>query len=149
MITAHELGHIAGGWIGGATLRQFDLAPWRLPYSLHQPDPHPLLTLWAGPILGVALPVALAAVIRLRWAWFVAYFCILANGVYLAVAWMAGDRFLDTPRLLAAGASPITIALFCSATISFGYTRFRGECIANLTTKTTNPNTENPHEATP
>src|SRR6056297_3410463 len=120
MTFTHECGHIIGGMICGATLTEFELAPWRMPYSLHSPDPHPLITLWAGPILGVAVPVAVAAVVRTRWAWFIADFCIIANGAYLAVAWISGDRFLDTSRLLAAGASPATIVVYCSLTIGLG-----------------------------
>ncbi|WP_146403799.1 hypothetical protein [Planctomycetes bacterium CA13] len=132
MTFTHEMGHIIGGWIGGATLIDFTLAPWRLPYSLHSPDPLPLLTLWAGPVLGVLIPVIFASLVRRRWAWFIADFCLLANGVYLAVAWWSGDRFLDTPRLIQAGAYPLWIAGYCILTISVGYYRFRADCIGIL-----------------
>ena len=109
MTFVHESGHIIGGWCCGGTLKDADLWPWHLPYSLFDPDPRPLVTLWAGPILGVVLPTLLALVIRRDWAWFIANFCIIANGVYLAVAWWSGDRFLDTQMLLANGASPFAI----------------------------------------
>ena len=129
MTFTHETGHLIGGWASGATLTDVDLAPWRLPYSLHGPDPYPLVTLWSGPLLGVLLPLGLALVIRRPWAWLIADFCLLANGVYLALAWVSGDRFLDTPRLLAAGADPISIAVFCLLTIGPGYFRFRRHCV--------------------
>ena len=103
-----------------------------MPYSLHSPDPHPLVTLWAGPLLGVAVPLALATLIRTRWAWFIADFCLIANGGYLALAWLSGDRYLDTPRLLDAGAHPAFIALFCCFTIVLGYVRFRADCTLYL-----------------
>ncbi|TWU51450.1 hypothetical protein [Rubripirellula reticaptiva] len=128
MTFTHECGHIIGGMTCGATLTDFDLAPWRMPYSLHSPDPHPLVTLWAGPILGIAVPISLAAIIRKRWAWFVADFCLIANGGYLALAWLSGDRFLDTPRLLDAGAHPVTIVIYCVLTIGAGYVWFRSDC---------------------
>ena len=102
-----------------------DLYPWHLPYSLFAPDPHPLVTLWGGPILGVLIPVMAAAFIRNDWAWFVANFCLLANGLYLATAWFTGDRYLDTAKLLEHGAHPIWIAGYCAATIGFGYAGFR------------------------
>ncbi len=87
MTLAHECGHIVGGMISGASLTDFDLAPWRMPYSLHAPDPYPLVTLWAGPLFGVTLPLIAAAIIRQRWAWFIADFCcLIANGGYLALA---------------------------------------------------------------
>lgn len=129
MTFTHECGHIAGGMACGATLTDFDLAPWRMPYSLHSTDPHPLVTLWAGPLLGIAIPLSLAALVNKRWAWFIADFCLIANGVYLALAWLSGDRYLDTPRLLDAGAHPATILLYCVLTIGLGYTWFRSDCI--------------------
>lgn len=79
MTLTHECGHIVGGWMGGATLTDCDLAPWRMPYSLHAPDPRPLMTLWSGPVLGVIVPLLAAAVIQRPWSWFVADFCVLAN----------------------------------------------------------------------
>ena len=48
MTTTHEVGHLIGGWLGGATLKEFDLTPWRLPYSIHQPDPRPLFDALVG-----------------------------------------------------------------------------------------------------
>jgi len=135
MTFTHECGHIIGGMTCGATLTDFDLAPWRMPYSLHSPDPHPLVTLWAGPLLGVSVPIAIAALIRKRWAWFIADFCILANGVYLALAWLSGDHFLDTPRLLSAGAPPGLIVIYCGLTIVLGYVWFRSDCVHYLASK--------------
>ncbi|QDT04127.1 hypothetical protein K227x_25150 [Rubripirellula lacrimiformis] len=129
MCVTHEIGHIIGGFIGGAELTDFDLAPWRLPYSIHQPDPVPRLTLWSGPIFGVVAPLVIASVLRYRWAWLVADFCVLANGSYLALAWVSGDPLLDTPRMLSAGVSPWTIGLYCLVTIAAGYVLFRRDCI--------------------
>lgn len=88
------------------------------------------------------MPIALAVTVRRWWCWFVADFCLLANGVYLAVAWWAGDRFLDTPRLLAAGAAPLSIIAFCSATIALGYVRFRADCVDLLSREAREPPTQ-------
>ncbi|MCC9602314.1 hypothetical protein LOC67_17300 [Stieleria sp. JC731] len=129
MVVTHELGHILGGWLSGASLVRYDIVPWRLPYSLHQPDPVPLITLWMGPIFGVIGPVVLASLIRNRYAWLIADFCILANGTYLTLAWFAGDQLLDTARLINAGAHEISIAAFCAVTVTVGYLRFRKDCI--------------------
>lgn len=125
MTFTHELGHLLVGWAGGGTLQEVELRPWHLPHSRFAPDRHPLATLWGGPLLGVLLPAALAAILRREWSWFIASFCVLANGVYLALAWLSGDRWLDTPRLLAEGASPMTIACYCLVTITWGYWQFR------------------------
>ncbi len=132
MTFTHECGHIVGGMTCGARLVDFDLAPWRMPYSLHSPDPHPLVTLWAGPLLGVAIPIVFAAFVRRRWAWFIADFCLIANGSYLALAWISGDRFLDTSRLLHAGAHPAAILIYCVLTIGAGYVWFRADCVYYL-----------------
>lgn len=132
MTTTHEVGHLVGGWLSGATLIKFDLAPWRLPLSLHQPDPNPLVTLWGGPVLGIVFPFLLATVVRRPWGWFIADFCLLANGSYLALAWVAGDPHLDTPRMLAAGSHPLLILIFCLCTIAVGYHRFRDDCVECL-----------------
>lgn len=125
MTFTHEAGHLIGGWSCGATLQAVDLWPWRMPYSMFEPDPLPLVTLWSGPLLGVLIPVGVAAYLRQDWVWFVAYFCLLANGLYLAAAGYSGERYLDTQRLLAHGASPITIGVYCVVTIGLGYLGFR------------------------
>ncbi len=128
MTFTHEFGHLLGGWACGGTLRSADLVPWHMPYSFFDPDPHPLLTLWSGPILGVVVPLVLAMLIRRPWIWFIAHFCLLANGAYLAAAWYSGDRYLDTPKLLEHGASPLAIGLYSLLTLGFGYPGFRRSC---------------------
>ena len=74
----------------------------------------------------------LAMIIQREWMWFIANFCMLANGAYIATAWLSGDRYLDTPKLLEHGASPISVALYCLLTIGFGYVGFRRSCVSAL-----------------
>lgn len=132
MTVTHEAGHILGGACCGGTLRSADLAPWRLPYSFFEPDPFPLITLWAGLILGVAVPLSIALFVQRDWMWFIASFCLLANGVYIAAGWFSDDHYLDTPRLLEQGANSLSIALYCLLTIGFGYRGFRQACLKLL-----------------
>lgn len=132
MTTSHELGHVIAGWLSGAELVYVDIAPWKLPSSLHRPDPFPKITLWGGPVLGVLLPLLIAIVVRRPAVWFVADFCLMANGIYLTLAWLTGDGLLDTSRLLDAGERPILIAIFCIITTVVGYFRFRRDCIERL-----------------
>lgn len=129
MAVTHELGHVIAGWLGGGTLQSVDLCPWHLPYSLFDPDPHPLMTLWSGPLFGVFLPLAIAGLIRHRWTWLIAHFCMLANGLYLGVALFEPYPFLDTTKLLEHGASPASVALFGLMTTGYGYIGFRRSCI--------------------
>lgn len=139
MTFTHEAGHIAGGWLGGGTLIHAELRPWHLPHSLFEPDPHPLLTVWSGPVLGVIVPVLIAWIVRHRVTWFLADFCVLANGAYLATGWIAGDRYLDTQRLFDAGAWKMSVVLYCAVTIGTGYGRFRRDCIDVLASRPDKP----------
>ncbi len=141
MTFTHEMGHIIGGTCCGGVLKSADLLPWHLPYSIFDPDPFPLVTLWAGLLIGVLVPVVFAVIFQRDGMWFIANFCVLANGAYIATAWFSGDRYLDTPKLLEHGASPITIAVYCLLTIGFGYVGFRRSCISALS-KPANPETE-------
>jgi hypothetical protein len=132
MCFTHEAGHLVGGWAAGGTLREAELRPWRLPHSRFEPDLQPLVTLWAGPLLGALLPLLVWWRIHRPSVRFVAEFCVLANGAYLATAWITGDALLDTPRLLASGAWPSSIAAYCGLTIVWGYAHFRQSCRAVL-----------------
>jgi hypothetical protein len=134
MTVTHELGHLVAGWVIGAKLVDYDLSPWRMPYSIHQPDPFPRVTIWGGPIFGVLVPLLLAAAIRNRATRFIADFCLIANGTYLAVSAFSSDPHLDTQRLLRAGERPLVIALYCLVTIGIGYFRFRNDCISVFST---------------
>ena len=143
MTFTHEMGHLVGGWCCGGTLKSADLLPWHLPFSIFAPDPMPLVTLWCGPILGVLVPLVIALIVRRDWMWFVANFCVLANGAYIATAWLSGDRYLDTTKLLEHGAHAVTIAIYCILTIGFGYVGFRRSCVRVLAERVSrNPNTD-------
>ena len=135
MTFTHEAGHILVGWACGGRLVHAELAPWQLPHSHIDPDPRPLVTLWGGPILGILIPLSLASLLRYSVAGFVATFCLLANGSYLALAWITGDRHLDTARLLEHGSSPVLIGLYCLLTIDPGYIGFRRHCARLLTVR--------------
>jgi len=128
MVTTHELGHIVAGLLGGGQLVHAELRPWKLPHSHFMPDPYPLATLWGGPIFGVVIPMILAGIIRRRWGWFIADFCLIAGGSYLALAWISHEPLLDTARLIQKGAPRWQIVLFCLITIVPGYVRFRKRC---------------------
>lgn len=128
MVFTHELGHLIGGMMGGAVLQAAELRPWRMAYSLFAPDPLPLLTLWSGPIFGVVLPFLPAVMFKSRRIWFVANFCLLANGSYLAIGWFAGDPLSDSPQLLAAGTPRFVLAVIAIAMIVSGYPLFRRSC---------------------
>lgn len=132
MVTTHEAGHILAGCACGGELVDYELRPWKLPHSYFNPDPHPLITVWAGPVLGVLLPISVALIVRKQVMWLIADFCLIANGSYLAAAWFSGDRLLDTQRLIDAGAPAWSIATYIVATCLIGYLRFRNSCMRYL-----------------
>lgn len=137
MTVTHELGHVIGGLIGGAKLAAIELRPWHLPYSVFAPDPHPLLTLGSGPVLGCAIPIAVAVTCRRPAVWFVAWFCLLANSSYLLLGYLSGDPQLDTARLLKAGTPPAVIFVASGVLLAISYKGFRRSCVDLLSGKST------------
>src|SRR5262249_4881902 len=89
MQAVHEFGHVLGTWLTGGVVARVDLRPWTTSRTDLADNPDPLPVVWAGPILGVALPLAVwlaAALCRLPGAYllrFFAGFCLVANGAYL------------------------------------------------------------------
>ncbi len=129
MTISHELGHVVGGTISGATLSAFEIRPWHLPYSLFSPDPNPLVTVWAGPMIGCALPLLIATCFRTPTIWLIAWFCVLANASYLLLGFFSGDGQLDSTKILKAGTPPIVLLLFIAMIGPVSYVAFRGQCI--------------------
>jgi hypothetical protein len=124
MQAVHELGHVLGAWLTGAEVSRVVLHPLTISRTDLAENPSPLIVVWAGPIVGVLLPLVLwiaAAALRLRIAFvlrFFAGFCLLANGLYLGVGWI--DRIGDCGYLLRHGAQPWQMLLFGAATAPAG-----------------------------
>jgi hypothetical protein len=136
MTVTHELGHVIAGLIGGARLIDLELRPWHLPHSDLVHDEHPLLTLWAGPVLGCLLPLLGASVLRHPECWFVAWFCVVANGTYLLLGYYSGDGELDSTKLIRAGARPVELIAAVAITVPLGYLKIRASCVDVITGKT-------------
>lgn len=107
MMVLHEAGHVFGAWLTGGKVQRVVLDPLAFSRTDVDPNPMPGVVVWAGPIIGVALPICLwlaAAALRsgvapvLR---FIAGFCLLANGAYLAVG--SFDRIGDAGDMLRTG----------------------------------------------
>lgn len=91
MQAVHELGHITAALLTGGRVAKVVLHPLTISRTDLADNPHPLAVVWAGPAVGVLLPLALwlaatgmgmpgAFVLR-----FFAGFCLLANGLYIGV----------------------------------------------------------------
>jgi len=110
MQAIHESGHIVGAWCTDGAVSRVILHPLTLSRTELLQNPHPLVVVWAGPALGVLLPLVIwgiAAALRMRGAFvlrFFAGFCLIANGAYIAVG--SFDRIGDCGEMLQHG-SPI------------------------------------------
>jgi hypothetical protein len=110
MQAVHELGHIVGAWLTGGRVARVVLHPLTISRTDVAENPHPLIVAWAGPTLGVLLPVAAwgaAAGLRVPGGYvlrFYAGFCLIANGAYIGVG--SFDRIGDCGEMLRYG-SPI------------------------------------------
>lgn len=87
MMLVHELGHVVGAKVTGGTVQQVVWHPLVISRTDVDPNPSPLIVVWAGPLLGSLLPiVAWGLLFRWRSAFllkFFAGFCLIANGAYI------------------------------------------------------------------
>lgn len=88
------------------------------------PNPHPLVVAWAGPGVGVALPLAallLAQGLRIPGVYlfrFFAGFCLVANGAYIAGGCFQG--LADAGDMLRHGSRAWQLMLFGVAAVPLG-----------------------------
>lgn len=89
MMIVHEFGHVLGAWATGGRVERVVLEFFAFSRTDVSPNPHPLIVVWAGPLIGVLLPLlawrANRGVRRTRdlVVRFWAGFCPIANGAYI------------------------------------------------------------------
>ena len=143
MQAMHESGHVLGAWLTGGRVARVVLNPLTFSRTDLAANPHPLVVVWAGPIIGALAPLilwTLLARLRLRGAFvarFVAGFCLIANGLYIGVG--AFDRVGDCGDMLRHGSAlwqlwlfgtamtPLGIVLWHRQGIHFGLGNARGD----------------------
>lgn len=107
MMLVHETGHAMGAWATGGQVQRVLWHPLVLSRTDVTPNPSPKIEVWAGPVVGAALPAVLAAMVialRLKISYlFVAFagFCLLANGLY--VGWGTFDPAGDAHEMIRLG----------------------------------------------
>lgn len=116
MQAVHELGHVVAAWATGGKVERVVMHPLTISRTDVAPNPRPLLVAWAGPIVGVLIPLILAGLCRIfrhgprRFCDFFAGFCLIANGAYIGVgSFMAIG---DAGDLLRHGAPQWTLIAF-------------------------------------
>jgi len=117
MQIVHESGHVLLGLATGGKIQGVILHPLAFSRTDVSPNPHPLLVVWGGPVLGVALPLLFWIVAHhgkrkafSRLARFFAGFCCIANGVY--VGFGPASEGLDTEVMLKLGCQRWQLLLF-------------------------------------
>ena len=130
MMAVHELGHVLGAVATGGTIEKVVLHPLTISRTDVSPNPRPLLVAWAGPCLGMILPLALALVARISgfsWTYllqFFAGFCLIANGSYIGVG--SFGRNGDAGDLLRHGSPMWSLWLFGVVGFSLGLYLWNG-----------------------
>jgi len=125
MMAFHELGHVCGAVLTGATIERVVLSPLTISRTDIGVNPNPALVVWMGPVLGCVLPLTIFAMVPQRnvmlrqVAQFFAGFCLIANGSYIAVG--AIDRVGDCRQMLDAGSPLWTLCAFGALTIPVGF----------------------------
>jgi hypothetical protein len=124
MQAVHEAGHVLGAWLTGGRVARVVLYPLTISRTDLSENPNPLAVVWAGPVVGVAVPLlfwAVAIATRLPGAFvlrFFAGFCLLANGLYIGAG--SFDQVGDCGEMLRHGSATWQLWLFGALTAPFG-----------------------------
>lgn len=137
MQAVHELGHVLAAWLTGGTVVRVVLHPLTISRTDVSPNAAPLAVAWAGPLVGVAIPLLLALAFRLRrlspafdqstpmrttrrrlLADFFAGFCLVANGAYIGIG--SFDHVGDAGDLLRNGSPQWLLIAFGLASATTG-----------------------------
>jgi hypothetical protein len=124
MQAVHEFGHVLGAWATGGKVAKVVFHPLTISRTDLAENPHPLIVVWCGPVLGVVLPLifwALAASVSMPGAYvprFFAGFCLIANGAYIAFG--SFDRVGDCETMLRYGSALWQLWLFGLLTVPLG-----------------------------
>jgi hypothetical protein len=120
----HEFGHMLGAWFSGGHVTKVVWHPLTISQTDLDYNPIPLLVVWAGPVIGVLVPLLLwgvAAGVRIGGAFvfrLFAGFCLIANGAYIAFG--SFDRIGDCGQMLRHGSPIWSLWLFGAVTIPAG-----------------------------
>jgi hypothetical protein len=128
MQAVHEFGHVIGAWTTGGKVTKVVLHPLTISRTDVQPNPQPLAVVWAGPVIGVLIPLAIWLVVWIATRpnkstaenvlRFFAGFCLIANGAYIALG--SGERIGDCGEMLRHGSPRWLLWLFGIVTILAG-----------------------------
>jgi hypothetical protein len=116
--------------LGGGTVTKVVLGPLVISRTDVNPNPHPLVEIWGGPVWGCLIPLIVWSTARRRrasWTYLAAFFagfCLIANGCYLGIG--VFDRVGDAGDLLNHGVPTWPLILFGVLTIVPGFRLWHG-----------------------
>jgi len=131
MQAVHELGHVCGAWLTGGTVQQVVLHPLAISRTDLADNPAPLLVVWAGPIVGMLLPLLVwmaTAAVKMPGSFvlrFFAGFCLIANGLYIGLG--SFGRIGDCGEMLRHGSALWQLWLFGLVTVPAGIWLWHGQ----------------------
>jgi hypothetical protein len=131
MQAVHESGHVLAALLSGGRVAKVVLHPLTISRTDLAYNPSPLLVVWAGPIFGITLPLALwsvSALLRLPGTFvlrFFAGFCLIANGAYIGCG--SFDRVGDCGEMLRHGSALWQLWLFGAVTVPAGLWLWQGQ----------------------
>lgn len=130
MMAVHEVGHAVAALLSGGGVKTIVLHPLAISRTDVDPNPHPLLVVWAGPIGGILIPLAIWCLARWRRSSieylprFWAGFCLIANGTYIGVG--SFDGIGDAREMLLLKSPIWSLWLFGALTTPLGFALWNG-----------------------
>lgn len=130
MQAVHESGHVTAAWATGGRVNKVVLHPLTISRTDAAGSAHALAVVWAGPVMGIALPLAILGIFKAaRWKWeylaqFFAGFCLIANGAYLGAGSFAGIG--DAGDLVRLGSPKWCLWLFGLVAVPLGLYLWNG-----------------------
>jgi hypothetical protein len=131
MQAVHESGHVLGASLTGGRVGRVVLYPLTISRTDLIDNPSPLIVVWAGPIMGVVVPMLICLIAtsaRLRNAFvarFFAGFCLVANGLYIGVG--SFGHVGDCGDMLRHGSPTWQLWLFGIVTVPVGLWLWHGQ----------------------
>ena len=96
MMVVHEAGHMIGAWLTGGVVERVVLHPLAISRTDLSVNPHPLIVVWSGPLLGCMIPLMLWLVVRCflqKYAHLARFFAGFCCATRCALAYSDGQRW--------------------------------------------------------